>query len=90
MLDLITKFDEEEAKIYYESDNHINCDKEIERLKNELNYIVVEKREREIRIDKAIEYIEKDNVSLIQYKSGYGEKDMKNYVLEILKGSDKE
>jgi chromosome segregation ATPase len=36
VLDLITKFDEEEAKIYYESDNHINCDKEIERLNKEI------------------------------------------------------
>ena len=95
MLDLITKFDEEEAKIYYESDNHINCDKEIERLnielqdtKEHLGEYLYEQEEENKRLNNIIqevrEYIEKHIEDTKHLNNVYSDKTMLDKVLEIL------
>ena len=74
---LITKFDKEEAKMYYESDNHINCNKEIERLNNIIKHT-------DSLIDRTIEIIKQqpseDDTWILERL---------NSIKHCLKGSDK-
>jgi len=62
----------------------------IEEMPREIDRLLEINEKLQARIDKSIEFISKEEVSITALDKGFGILNQKDYLLDILKGSDKE
>ena len=74
-----------DVKAYYKVDDNIYTELTQEEFVDELDKLCIRLQN---RIDKAIEYIEQKEISIIYQEFGLHQENVKNELLEILKGEE--